>query len=92
MQCLILVQAVMHELSVDNGRLKLPLVKVRNEVNGTPNALTEQNRGPRTTTSSAHLTVKAYSSRARHSDAQGNITITMDQFNKDDFPIDYVNV
>lgn len=78
-------------VSVDKGRSKLPLVKVTNEVNGTPNALTEQNRGPRTTTSSAHLTVKAYSTRAGNSDAQGNITISMDQYNKDDFPIDYVN-
>nr|GEU61801.1 YTH domain-containing family protein 2-like isoform X1 [Tanacetum cinerariifolium] len=76
---------------VDKGRSKLPLAKVTNEVNGTPNALTEQNRGPRTTTSSAHLTVKAYSTRAGNSDAQGNITISMDQYNKDDFPIDYVN-
>ncbi|PWA76830.1 YTH domain-containing protein [Artemisia annua] len=78
-------------VSVDKGRSKLPLVKVTNEVNGTPNALTEQNRGPRTTTSSAPLTVKAYSTRAGNSDAQGNITISMDQYNKDDFPIDYVN-
>ena len=76
---------------MDKGRSKLPLVKVTNEVNVTPNALTEQNRGPRTTTSSAHLTVKAYSTRAGNSDAQGNITISMDQYNKDDFPIDYVN-
>ncbi|PWA83080.1 YTH domain-containing protein [Artemisia annua] len=55
-------------------------LKVTIEVNGTPNALTEQNRGPRsrTTASSTHLRVKAYS-RAR------------DQYNKDDFPIDYVN-
>ncbi|PWA63871.1 YTH domain-containing protein [Artemisia annua] len=62
---------------VDKGRSKLPLVKVTNEVNGTPNALTEQNRGPRSRR--AHLRVKAYYSRAR------------DQYNKDDFPIDYVN-
>ena len=63
---------------VDKGRSKLPLVKVTNEVNGTPNALTEQNHGPRATASSAHLTVKAYS-RAR------------DLYYKDDFPIGYVN-
>nr|GEU68280.1 putative ribonuclease H-like domain-containing protein [Tanacetum cinerariifolium] len=70
---------VLHTAQLDvTGRSKFPLAKVTNEVNGTPNALTEQNRGLRITTSSAHLTVKAYSNRAGNSDAQGNITISID--------------
>ncbi|XP_076931621.1 uncharacterized protein LOC143596837 isoform X2 [Bidens hawaiensis] len=51
----------------------------------------DKNRGPRTPSSNTQLTVKAYSTRAGNVDAQGNITIFMDQFNKDDFPVDYVN-
>ncbi|KAI3687043.1 hypothetical protein L1987_80733 [Smallanthus sonchifolius] len=76
---------------VDKIRLKLPFGKTANDVNGNPNSLGEQNRDLRTSTSSTQLTVKAYSTRAGNFDAQGNITIFMDQFNKDDFPVDYVN-
>ena len=35
--------------------------------------------------------VKAYTSKAEYSDAEGNIIIYTDQYNKDDFPIDYVD-
>lgn len=37
------------------------------------------------------LVVKAYTTKAGNPDPQGNITIFMDQYNKGDFPIDYVN-
>lgn len=37
------------------------------------------------------LVVKAYTTRAGNPDSQGNITIFMDQYNKGDFPVDYVN-
>ncbi|XP_076910652.1 uncharacterized protein LOC143568364 [Bidens hawaiensis] len=77
--------------SSDKVRSKLPYGKTTNDVNGNPNTLGEQNRGPRTPSSNTQLTVKAYSTRAGNVDAQGNITIFMDQFNKDDFPVDYVN-
>lgn len=78
-------------MAVDKVRSKLPFGKTTNDVNGNPNALAEQNRGPRTTTSNTRLTVKAYSTRAGNADAQGNITISVDQYNKDDFPVEYVN-
>lgn len=74
------------------NRSKSTFGKVTSEVNGnSPNALTEQNRGPRTNASNTRLTVKAYSTRAGNSDAQGNIVISMDNYNKDDFPVEYVN-
>ncbi|KAK9080087.1 hypothetical protein SSX86_001762 [Deinandra increscens subsp. villosa] len=76
---------------VDKVRSKLPFGKFSNDISGNPNSLGEQNRGPRTSTSNTQLTVKAYSTRAGNIDAQGNITILSDQFNKDDFPVEYVN-
>ncbi|KAD4385116.1 hypothetical protein E3N88_25284 [Mikania micrantha] len=76
---------------VDKVRSKLPFGKLTNDSIGNPNSLGEQNRGPRTTTSNTQLTVKAYSTMAGNVDAQGNITIFTDQFNKDDFPVEYVN-
>ncbi|KAL8216317.1 hypothetical protein R6Q57_023154 [Mikania cordata] len=76
---------------VDKVRSKLPFGKLTNDSNGNLNSLGEQNRGPRTTTSNTQLTVKAYSTKAGNVDAQGNITIFTDQFNKDDFPVEYVN-
>ncbi|KAM0007771.1 putative YTH domain-containing protein [Helianthus debilis subsp. tardiflorus] len=78
-------------VTVDKVRSKVPFGKTSNDVNGNPNSLGEQNRGPRTSTSSTQLTVKAYSTRAGNIDAQGNITIHIDQYNKDDFPAEYVN-
>ncbi|XAR49739.1 hypothetical protein NMG60_11033027 [Bertholletia excelsa] len=65
--------------------------RVSNDVTGSPDAMTEQNRGPRTNKSKNHLAVKAYTTRAGESDAQGNIIIYTDQYNKDDFLLDYVN-
>ncbi|XP_028120484.1 YTH domain-containing protein ECT4 isoform X1 [Camellia sinensis] len=77
--------------AVEKIRSKFHYGRVSNDVNGSPDALTEQNRGPRTNKSKNHLAVKAYTTRAGESDAQGNIIIYTDQYNKDDFPIDYVN-
>uniref|UniRef100_A0A7N0T6Y9 YTH domain-containing family protein n=2 Tax=Kalanchoe fedtschenkoi TaxID=63787 RepID=A0A7N0T6Y9_KALFE len=37
------------------------------------------------------LIVKAYTSRISNADAEGNITIHTDQYNKEDLPVDYVN-
>ncbi|XP_023765730.1 YTH domain-containing protein ECT4 isoform X1 [Lactuca sativa] len=76
---------------VDKVRSKSSFGKTTNDVSGNgnnPNGLGEQNRGPR---SNSRLTVKAYSTRAGNSDAQGNIVISMDNYNKDDFPVEYVN-
>lgn len=76
---------------VEKVRPKLQFGRVVNDVNGSPDALTEQNRGPRTDKLRSQLAVKAYTNRAGDSDAQGNIIIYTDQYNKDDFPIDYGN-
>ncbi|KAI7979074.1 YTH domain-containing protein ECT2 [Camellia lanceoleosa] len=78
--------------AVEKIRSKFHYGRVSNDVNGSPDALTEQNRGPRANKSKNHLAVKAYTTRARESDAQGNIIIYTDQYNKDDFPVDYVNL
>lgn len=56
-------------------------------------SLPEQNRGPRTDITKCRwvspLCVKAYTSKAGTVDSDGNIIISADQFNRDDFPIDY---
>ncbi|EPS59118.1 hypothetical protein M569_15692, partial [Genlisea aurea] len=38
-----------------------------------------------------HLVVKAYTKRAGNPDAEGNITLSRDQYNSHRFPVDYVN-
>ncbi|KAJ0091870.1 hypothetical protein Patl1_24794 [Pistacia atlantica] len=84
-----------------NGRERTPVDKVRpklavgrslNEVNKNTDvfAFSEQNRGPRTKKSKDQLSVKDYTNKAGVSDAQGNIIIYTDQYNKDDFLVDYV--
>lgn len=59
-----------------------------NESNGNPDQLGEQNRGPRTNKSKNKFIVKAYSTRAGDCNAEGNIVISADQYNKDDFSVD----
>ncbi|XP_059632002.1 YTH domain-containing protein ECT4-like isoform X1 [Cornus florida] len=76
---------------VDKVRPKFNYGRVPSDVNGSPDAIAEQNRGPRTNKSKHHLAVKAYTTRAGDSDAHGNIIISADQYNKDDFPVDYLN-
>ncbi|KAL9265591.1 YTH domain-containing protein [Drosera capensis] len=56
-----------------------------------PDFLGEQNRGPRTEKSKNQFVVKAYTTKAGQVDSQGNIVISADQYNKDDFPVDYVD-
>ncbi|KAL6970191.1 YT521-B-like domain [Sarracenia purpurea var. burkii] len=77
--------------TTDKIRPKFHYGSLPNDVNEGPDALSEQNRGPRTSKSKNHLAVKAYTTKAGESDAQGNIVIYTDQYNKDDFPLDYVN-
>ncbi|GMH18248.1 hypothetical protein Nepgr_020089 [Nepenthes gracilis] len=62
-----------------------------NDANEIPFLLGEQNRGPRTNRSINQFVVKAYTTKAGESDSQGNIVISADQYNKDDFPDNYVN-
>ncbi|XP_077240467.1 evolutionarily conserved C-terminal region 7 [Tasmannia lanceolata] len=60
-----------------------------------PDVLGEQNRGPRTNRLknqwTSPISVKAYTTKAGSSNAQGNIIIYADQYNKEDFPINYPN-
>ncbi|CAO2821690.1 unnamed protein product [Amaranthus hypochondriacus] len=62
-----------------------------NDSNGNLDQLGEQNRGPRINKSKNQFVVKAYSTRAGDRNAEGNIVIYADQYNKDDFPVDYAN-
>ncbi|XP_042045779.1 YTH domain-containing protein ECT4-like isoform X2 [Salvia splendens] len=51
----------------------------------------DQNRGSRMSKSKNQLIVKAYTLRAGNPDAQGNIIISRDQYNRVDFPVEYAN-
>lgn len=70
-------------------RPKIHVGRTMNEAIGSPDALGEQNRGPRINRSKNQLAVKAYTNRA--GDVQGNIILSTDQYNKDEFPIDYID-
>ncbi|XP_043687133.1 YTH domain-containing protein ECT4 isoform X1 [Telopea speciosissima] len=63
--------------------------------NGSSDVLGEQNRGPRTSRSrsqwASSFSVNAYTTKAGDIDAAGNIIIHPEQFNKDDFPVKYVD-
>lgn len=72
-------------------RPKMHVGRALNDVIGSPDALVEQNRGPRTNRSKNQLAVKAYTTKAGDGNAHGNILIYTDQFNKDEFPVDYVD-
>ncbi|XP_052207540.1 YTH domain-containing protein ECT4 [Diospyros lotus] len=77
--------------TADKVQAKFQYSRVPNDASGSPDTLIEQNRGPRTNKSKAHFAVKPYSTRAGETDAQGNIIIYTDQYNKDDFPLNYSN-
>ncbi|XP_073275990.1 uncharacterized protein [Primulina huaijiensis] len=74
--------------SVHKVRPKLLNGRLLDDVKGSSDALGEQNHGPRTNKLKSQLVVKAYTTRAGNPDANGNITIHMDQYNKDGFCID----
>lgn len=77
--------------AVDKLRPKFQYSRSSNVVNGSPDLLSEQNRGPRTNKSKNHISVKAYATKAGDGNAQDSIIIYTDQYNKDDFPVDYLN-
>lgn len=56
-------------------------------------SLPEQNRGPRTDLAKCQwvspLCVKAYTTKAGTINSEGNIIISADEYNREDFPIDY---
>eukprot|EP00262_Sarcandra_glabra_P002958 TRINITY_DN13381_c0_g1_i2.p1 TRINITY_DN13381_c0_g1~~TRINITY_DN13381_c0_g1_i2.p1 ORF type:complete len:429 (+),score=82.51 TRINITY_DN13381_c0_g1_i2:213-1499(+) len=68
---------------------------ISNNGNGSTDVLGEQNRGPRTNRSkgqwSSPISVKAYTTKAGASNAQGNIFIYEDQYNRDDFPVNHAD-
>ncbi|KAG6726215.1 hypothetical protein I3843_02G058500 [Carya illinoinensis] len=72
-------------------RSKIHVGRALNDAFGSPEALGEQNRGPRINRSKSQLASKAYTGRAGDGNAQGNIIISIDQYNKDEFPADYVD-
>ncbi|OMO53418.1 hypothetical protein CCACVL1_28656 [Corchorus capsularis] len=77
--------------ALDRLRPKFHVGRVLNDAHGFTDTLGEQNRGPRTNRLKNQIMVKAYTTKAGNSDAEGNIIIYTDQYNKDDFPIDYVD-
>lgn len=76
---------------MDKLRPKIHVGRDLNDAYGFPDTLGEQNRGPRTNRLKNQLMVRAYTTKAGNSDTEGNIIIYTDQYNKDDFPIDYVD-
>ncbi|XP_051129706.1 YTH domain-containing protein ECT2-like [Andrographis paniculata] len=65
--------------------------RVPNDAKVSQDSLSEQNQGYDMYKHTNKFVVKAYTSRAGTTDAQGNITIYMDQYNKVDFPLVYTN-
>ena len=59
--------------------------------NVSADVLGDQNRGPRTSRSKHQLSVKAYTTKVGGGNEQDNLIIYTDQYNKEDFPLDYDN-
>lgn len=72
-------------------RPKLHPGKVPSGGNGSSDILGEQNRGPRVGRSKNQLSLKAYTTVTGDGNEQGNIVIYTDQYNKEDFSLDYEN-
>ncbi|XP_057416639.1 YTH domain-containing protein ECT4 [Lotus japonicus] len=72
-------------------RPKVNAGKVLSDVNGSSDVLGEQNRGPRTSRPKHQLPVKAYTTKSGGDNAQENIIVYPDQYNREDFPIDNEN-
>ncbi|KAL5097784.1 hypothetical protein RYX36_002111 [Vicia faba] len=77
--------------AVGKFRPKADILKVSNGGNGSADVLGEQNRGPRTSRSKLQLSVKSYTTKVGGGNEQGNIIIYTDQYNKEDFPLNYDN-
>ncbi|XXG79010.1 hypothetical protein AAC387_Pa09g0172 [Persea americana] len=81
--------------TVDKFRPRSQFGGALNSGNGSPDVFGEQNRGPRTNRLKnswpSPISVKAYTTKAGSSNAQGNILIYIDQFNREDFPVNYAN-
>lgn len=68
---------------------KVNTEEVVNDGNDVSDTLSELNQGPGTGINKDQLSVKAYTTKAGGSDAEGNIVIYIDQYNRDDFVVDY---
>ncbi|KAJ7955301.1 YTH domain family protein 2 [Quillaja saponaria] len=79
------------QAAVGKLRPKVHFGKALSDINGSQDVLGEQNRGPRINRSKSQLAVKAYTTKAGDGNAQGNIIIHTDQYNRDDISIDYVD-
>ncbi|CAH2053474.1 unnamed protein product [Thlaspi arvense] len=71
----------------DNGVSSIASNSYKTDVIGSTDT-SERNRRLR---SRNQLIVKAYTTKAGHADAEGNIVVNPDQYNKEDFRIDYSN-
>ncbi|KAL2341615.1 hypothetical protein Fmac_009555 [Flemingia macrophylla] len=80
-----------HHSAVTKLRPKHQIGKVTSGGNGSSEVLSEQNRGPRVSKSKHQLSVKVYTTMAGDCNEQGNIIIYTDQYNKEDFSLDYEN-
>lgn len=79
------------QTTADKVQQKMHYGRVLNETKVNSDTSTEQNQVSKLDKSKIQFSVKAYTTRAGVVDGQGNITIYLDQYNKDDFPVDYVN-
>ncbi|XP_061360261.1 YTH domain-containing protein ECT4-like [Gastrolobium bilobum] len=78
--------------AVARFRPKVHIGKVLSDVKGSSDVLGEQNRGPRISRSRHQLlAVKAYTTKAGDSNTQDNLIIYTDQYNREDFSLDYEN-
>ncbi|KAL6532512.1 isoform X1 [Orobanche gracilis] len=74
-----------------NVKPKTPYGRVSEDERVNHDTSSEQNLGPKPNKSKNQLVVKAFTTRAGNPDAQGNITIFPDEYNRVDFPVDYKN-
>jgi len=67
----------------DRMRPRISYGRIPNRILG------EQNMGPRTNKPKTPLALKAYATKAGTGNLDGNIIVHADQYNRDDFPVDY---
>ncbi|KAL6186130.1 hypothetical protein ACLB2K_042251 [Fragaria x ananassa] len=77
--------------AVAKPRPKFHVGRALNDIHGNVEPLSEQNCGPRINRLKNQLAVKAYTTKAGDSNAQGNIIIRTDQYNKESLPVDYAH-
>lgn len=82
---------VSHDVAnVDKLQSRLLPGRASTDLKVSPAVSSGQNLVPRISRLNSPLVVKAFTTRAGDIDAQGNITISRDQYNHDDFQMDFV--